>query len=80
MARITVEDCLDQVDNRFTLVLLVSKRVKQLLKGAPLTIGMTNNKHVVNSLREVAEGSVYHDIEEDRLGPAEQQIQSDLSF
>ena len=79
MARITVEDCLDKVENRFSLVLLVSKRVKQLLKGAPLTIGPTGNKYVVNSLREVADGSVYYDIEESRLGSAEKQIQADLN-
>ena len=55
MARITVEDCLDKIPNRFELVLLASKRAKQLLKGArPLV--ETDNKDIVTSLREVAAG------------------------
>lgn len=58
MARVTVEDCLDKVENRFALVLLVAKRSKQLLKGASPTVSGRNNKYVVTSLREVAAGSV----------------------
>ena len=57
MARITVEDCLDKIPNRFELVLLASKRAKQLLKGArPLV--ETDNKDIVTSLREIAAGKV----------------------
>ena len=57
MPRITVEDCLKQIPNRFELVLLGSRRAKQLLKGArPLV--ETDNKEVVTALREVAEGKV----------------------
>jgi DNA-directed RNA polymerase subunit omega len=57
MARITVEDCLNKIPNRFELVLLSSKRAKQLLKGArPLV--ETDNKDIVTSLREVAAGKV----------------------
>jgi DNA-directed RNA polymerase subunit omega len=57
MARITVEDCLDKVPNRFELVLLAARRAKQLLKGArPLVDG--GNKEIVTSLREIAEGKV----------------------
>jgi DNA-directed RNA polymerase subunit omega len=59
MARVTVEDCLDKVDNRFALVLLVSKRAKQLLKGSAPTVTQKNNKYIVNALREVAHGSVH---------------------
>lgn len=58
MARVTVEDCLDKVENRFALVLLVAKRSKQLLKGAASTVSNRNNKYIVTSLREVAAGSV----------------------
>ena len=61
MARVTVEDCLDKVDNRFALVLLVSKRSKQLLKGSAPTVATKNNKFVVTSLREVAAGNVAFD-------------------
>lgn len=57
MARITVEDCLEKIPNRFELVLLGSKRAKQLLKGArPLV--ESENKDIVTSLREIAEGKV----------------------
>ena len=57
MARITVEDCLEQVPNRFELVLLAARRAKQLLKGArPLV--ESDNKEVVTSLREVAASQV----------------------
>lgn len=59
MARVTVEDCLDKVDNRFLLVMLAAKRVKQLYKGAkPLIENKGGNKNVVMSLREVAAGKV----------------------
>jgi DNA-directed RNA polymerase subunit omega len=66
MARVTVEDCLDKVPNRFALVLLVAKRSKQLLKGAECTVATRNNKYIVNSLREVAIGNVIFDSKVDR--------------
>ena len=57
MARITVEDCLQNVPNRFELVLLGARRAKQLLKGArPLVL--SDNKEVVTALREVGAGKV----------------------
>ena len=53
MARITVEDCLERVPNRFELVLLAARRAKQLLKGArPLV--ESDNKEIVSALREIA--------------------------
>ena len=58
MARVTVEDCLEKVRNRFELSILVSKRVKQLLRGDEPLIS-TKNKYVVTSLREVAAGKVF---------------------
>ena len=59
MARVTVEDCLEKVDNRFLLVMLAAKRVKQLYKGAsPLIENRPGNKNVVISLREIAAGKV----------------------
>jgi DNA-directed RNA polymerase subunit omega len=78
MARVTVEDCLENVENRFSLVLLVSKRAKQLLKGAKPTQFIKDNKYIVNSLREVAGGSVRYDHDAER-GTPEQQIQADLN-
>ena len=57
MARVTVEDCLEQVPSRFELVLLGARRAKQLLKGArPLV--ESHNKEVVTALREIAEDKV----------------------
>lgn len=58
MARITVEDCLRQVDNRFGLIHLAAKRVRQLRKGSkPLVV--CKNKDTVVSLREIAAGKVF---------------------
>lgn len=57
MARVTVEDCLDFVDNRFSLVHLASQRTKQLYKGSRPLIPC-KNRESVTSLREIAEGKV----------------------
>lgn len=57
MARITVEDCLEKVPNRFELVLLGARRAKQLLKGARPLVD-SDNKEVVTALREIAAGEV----------------------
>ena len=54
MARITVEDCLEVVDNRFELVLMATKRARQLEKGAEPTIDAHNDKPTVLALREIA--------------------------
>ncbi len=78
MARVTVEDCLEMVENRFALVLLVSKRGKQILKGDALTVPMKANKYIVNALREVAAGHVRFEIDESQ-GSVESQIQKDLT-
>ncbi len=58
MARITVEDCMETVENRFELVHLSTKRAKQLIKGAkPLT--KSSNREIVTALREIADHQVY---------------------
>ena len=57
MARITVEDCLKKVDNRFTLIHMAAKRVRQLRKGAEPTI-VSKNKDIVVALREIVAGHV----------------------
>jgi DNA-directed RNA polymerase subunit omega len=63
MARVTVEDCLRQVDNRFLLVMLASKRVKQLYKNSkPLIENKSSNKNVVMALREIAAGKLQYDL------------------
>ena len=60
MARVTVEDCLTKVSNRFALVALVTKRVKQFLKGDKCLVDAKNSS-VVNALREVAADKVIFD-------------------
>ncbi|MCC6302095.1 MAG: DNA-directed RNA polymerase subunit omega [Gammaproteobacteria bacterium] len=58
MARITVEDCLTHIPNRFDLVLVASKRARQLSKGREPTLPWDNDKPTVLALREIAEGTV----------------------
>ena len=76
MARVTVEDCLEKVNNRFALVLLVSKRAKQILKGSEPVVSRKENKYVVTALREVADGLVRYDVDTSILI---QQVEADLS-
>lgn len=57
MARITVEDCLEHVDNRFALVHITAKRVKELHRGAPPLV-VCKNKNTVTALREIAQSKV----------------------
>jgi DNA-directed RNA polymerase subunit omega len=59
MARVTIEDCLERVENRYELVHLTAKRVKQLKDGASPTV-KSKNKEVVTALREIAAGKVVH--------------------
>jgi DNA-directed RNA polymerase subunit omega len=58
MARITVEDCMNVVENRFELVVIASKRAKDIACGANLTIERDNDKNAVIALREIAQGLV----------------------
>ncbi len=58
MARVTVEDCLDNVDNRFELVLVASKRARQISNGAEPFVPWENDKPTVVALREIADGFV----------------------
>lgn len=65
MARITIEDCLEQVPNRFSLVLVAAERTKQLIKGERALLDddfRSKNKEVVTSLREIAAGKVRADL------------------
>ena len=58
MARITVEDCLTKVPNRFTLVNMVAKRVRQIREGSEYLVSSPKNEDIVVSLREIAAGKV----------------------
>jgi DNA-directed RNA polymerase subunit omega len=70
MARITVEDCLKQVESRFELVILAARRAKMLMKGASPLVE-SNNRPIVQALREVASGKVrFADVREKDSGAA----------
>jgi len=58
MARVTVEDCLEHIDNRFNLVLVAAKRARQLANGKDATLAWDNDKATVLALREIAEGNI----------------------
>lgn len=58
MARVTVEDCITKVPNRFDLVLVAAKRARDIAAGLPLTVERDNDKNPVVALREIAEGTV----------------------
>jgi DNA-directed RNA polymerase subunit omega len=58
MARVTVEDCLDKVDNRFQLVLLATKRARQLANGVMPLVPWENDKPTIVALREIADGLI----------------------
>ncbi len=62
MARITVEDCLQKIDNLFELVLVASRRARQLSNGAPANLDWENDKPTVMALREIATGDVTREI------------------
>lgn len=66
MARVTVEDCLDNVDNRFQLVLVSSKRARQIANGREPMVEWENDKPTVVALREIAEGLVTRTILEEK--------------
>jgi len=61
MARVTVEDCIDKVDNRFELVLLASHRARQISQGSQITIDRDNDKNPVVALREIADETLSPD-------------------
>ena len=62
MARVTIEDCLDNVENRFKLVLTAAKRARQVSLGADPTVPLSNDKPTVIALREIAEGHITQSI------------------
>jgi len=62
MARVTVEDCVDKVPNRFDLVLMAAQRARAVAAGAELTIDRDNDKNPVVALREIAESTVLPEV------------------
>ena len=78
MARVTVEDCVDKVPNRFELVLLASHRSRMIASGAPLTIDRDNDKNPVVALREIADETVTPaDLNEDLIHSLQKYVEVD---
>ena len=77
MARVTVEDCVDKVSNRFDLVLLAAQRARQISGGAELTLERDRDKNPVVALREIAEETVRPDMLEESLVGSLQRVQID---
>jgi len=69
MARVTVEDCLDNVDNRFQLVLVATKRARQLANGVTPFVDWENDKPTIVALREIAAGLIGRSILEEQVRP-----------
>ncbi|MCJ8141577.1 DNA-directed RNA polymerase subunit omega [Ancylobacter sp. A5.8] len=68
MARVTVEDCIDKVDNRFELVLLAGHRARMIASGSPITVDRDNDKNPVVALREIADETISpEDLKEDLI-------------
>lgn len=83
MARLTVEDCLDNVENRFELVIVAAQRARQLAMGAEPLVPEDNDKPTVLALREIAENLINKEIlsqpEETSIEDIEAMIEGDLS-
>ena len=77
MARVTVEDCVDKVTNRFDLVLLAAQRAREISGGAELTLDRDRDKNPVVALREIAEETVKLDELKDSLVSGLQKVQID---
>ncbi len=78
MARVTVEDCIDKVDNRFELVLLASHRARLISQGAPITIDRDNDKNPVVALREIADETLSpDDLKEDLIHSLQKHVEVD---
>ena len=78
MARVTVEDCIDKVDNRFDLVLMASHRARAISSGAPITVGRDNDKNPVVALREIGDGKLTPgDLREDVIHALQKHVEID---
>ena len=78
MARVTVEDCVEKVPNRFELVLLASHRARSISQGAPLTVDRDNDKNPVVALREIADETIDSgDLHEDMVHSMQKLVEVD---
>jgi DNA-directed RNA polymerase subunit omega len=78
MARVTVEDCIDKVENRFDLVLLASHRARMISSGAQITVDRDNDKNPVVALREIADETISPgDLKEDLIHSLQKYVEVD---
>jgi DNA-directed RNA polymerase subunit omega len=78
MARVTVEDCIDKVDNRFDLVLMASHRARSISSGANILVARDNDKNPVVALREIADSKLIpSDLKEDVIHSLQKQVEVD---
>lgn len=78
MARVTVEDCVDKLENRFELVLLAGHRARQISQGAPITVDRDNDKNPVVALREIADETLSpDDLKEDLIHSLQKHVEVD---
>lgn len=78
MARVTVEDCVDKVENRFELVLLASHRARLISSGAPLTVDRDNDKNPVVALREIGDETIRpEDLKEELIHSLQKYVEVD---
>ena len=78
MARVTVEDCIEKVENRFDLVLLSAHRARMISSGQPITVDRDNDKNPVVALREIADGTLTPaDLEEDFIHSLQKHVEVD---
>jgi DNA-directed RNA polymerase subunit omega len=78
MARVTVEDCIDKVENRFELVLMASHRSRVIASGAPILVSRDKDKNPVIALREIAESAlVPEDLKEDFIQSLQKHVEVD---
>lgn len=80
MARVTVEDCLDNVDNRFELVLVATKRARQLANGKDALVPLENDKPTVVALREIADNLVTDEMLQDQPEQVEEELVADAEI
>jgi DNA-directed RNA polymerase subunit omega len=78
MARVTVEDCVDKIENRFELVLLASHRARQIAQGQPIVVDRDNDKNPVVALREIADEKLTpDDLKEDLIHSLQKHVEVD---
>lgn len=78
MARVTVEDCIEKIDNRFDLVLMAAHRARMISSGAQITVARDNDKNPVVALREIGDGAISpEDLREDLIHSLQKYVEVD---